>query len=96
VKLGLSYGGKNTLCRLRKFKKRALRSIFGPKRNNVIGGWRKLLNEEHHNLYFLPNKNDQIKEDEMGGTCSTNGEEEWILDFGGKARRKETTRKTWT
>jgi hypothetical protein len=36
-------------------------------------------------------------EDEMGGACSTNGgEEECIEDIGGKARRKETTRKTKT
>jgi hypothetical protein len=31
----------------------------------------------------------------MGGACSANGgEEECIYDFGGKAGRKETTRKT--
>jgi hypothetical protein len=36
-----------------KFEKRALWSIFGPKRNIVIGGWRKLLIEEIHNLYFF-------------------------------------------
>jgi hypothetical protein len=34
---------------------RALRRIFGPKRNEVIGGWRKLNNEELHNLYSSPN-----------------------------------------
>jgi hypothetical protein len=28
-----------------------LRRIFGPKRNEVTGGWRKLHNEELHNLY---------------------------------------------
>jgi hypothetical protein len=31
-----------------------LRSIFGPKRDEVTGGWRKLHNEELHNLYSLP------------------------------------------
>jgi hypothetical protein len=30
---------------------RILGRIFGPKRYEVIGGWRKLLNEELHNLY---------------------------------------------
>jgi hypothetical protein len=30
-----------------------LRRIFGPKRDEVMGGWRKLHNELH-NLYFLP------------------------------------------
>jgi hypothetical protein len=29
--------------------------IFGPKRDGVTGGWRKLHNEELHNLYSLPN-----------------------------------------
>jgi hypothetical protein len=30
---------------------RVLRRIFGPKRDKVTGGWRKLHNEELHNLY---------------------------------------------
>jgi hypothetical protein len=32
----------------------------------------------------------------MGRACSTKGEEEYIQDIGGKARKKETTRKTKT
>jgi hypothetical protein len=36
------------------FENRVLRGIFGPKRDEVIGGWRKLHNEELHDLYFLP------------------------------------------
>jgi hypothetical protein len=40
----------------------------------VTGGWRKLHNEELHNLYFSPSYNEQVKEDEMGKACSTNGE----------------------
>jgi hypothetical protein len=31
-----------------------LRRIFGPKRDEVIGAWRKLHNEELHNLYISP------------------------------------------
>jgi hypothetical protein len=31
-----------------------LRRIFGPKRGEVTGGWRKLHNEELHNLYSSP------------------------------------------
>ena len=31
-----------------------LRRIFGPKRDVVAGGWRKLHNEELHNLYCCP------------------------------------------
>jgi hypothetical protein len=33
----------------------ALRRIFGPKREELAGGWRRLYNEELHNLYFSPN-----------------------------------------
>jgi hypothetical protein len=33
------------------FENRVLRRIFGPKRDGVAGGWRKLHNEELHNLY---------------------------------------------
>jgi hypothetical protein len=40
--------------RLRVFENRVLRRIFGPKRFEVMGDWRKLHNEELHNLYFLP------------------------------------------
>jgi hypothetical protein len=33
---------------------RMLRRIFRPKRDGVTGGWRKLHNEELHNLYSSP------------------------------------------
>jgi hypothetical protein len=36
------------------FENRALRGIFGPKRDELKGGWRKLLKEELHNLYSPP------------------------------------------
>jgi hypothetical protein len=36
--------------RLRVFENRVLRRIFGPKRDEVTGGWRKLHNEELHGL----------------------------------------------
>jgi hypothetical protein len=41
--------------RLRVFENRVLRRIFKAKRDEVTGGWRKLHNEELHNLYFSPN-----------------------------------------
>jgi hypothetical protein len=47
--------------RLRMFQKRVLRRIFGPKRDGVMGGWRKLHNEELHNLYSSPSKIGIIK-----------------------------------
>jgi hypothetical protein len=37
-----------------RFKNRVLRRIFGPKRDEVMGGWRKLHNEELHGLYSSP------------------------------------------
>jgi hypothetical protein len=39
---------------LKVFEKRVLRKIFGPKTEEVMGGWRKLHNEELYNLYFSP------------------------------------------
>jgi hypothetical protein len=38
-----------------------LRRIFGPKRDEVTGDWRKLYNEELHNLYSSPNINRRLK-----------------------------------
>jgi hypothetical protein len=40
--------------RLRVFENTGLRRIFGPKRDEVTGGWRKLHSDELHNLYSLP------------------------------------------
>jgi len=41
--------------RLRVFENRVLRRIFGPKRDEVTGEWRKLHNEELNDLYSSPN-----------------------------------------
>jgi hypothetical protein len=41
--------------KLRVFENMVVRIIFGPKRDNVRGDWRKLHNEELHNLYSSPN-----------------------------------------
>jgi hypothetical protein len=48
-------------CRLRVFENRVLRGIFGPKRDEVTGKWRRLHNKELHALYFSPNINRVIK-----------------------------------
>jgi hypothetical protein len=47
--------------RLRVFENRVLRRIFGHKRDEVMGEWRKLHNGELHNLYSSPNNIRQIK-----------------------------------
>jgi hypothetical protein len=41
--------------RLRVCENRVLRKIFGPKRLEVSGEWRKLHNESFNHLYFSPN-----------------------------------------
>jgi len=40
--------------RRRVFENRVLRRIFGPKRDEVTGEWKKLHNEEHKDLYCSP------------------------------------------
>jgi hypothetical protein len=37
------------------FENRVLRRIFGPKRDEVTGEWRRLYNEELNDLYSSPN-----------------------------------------
>jgi hypothetical protein len=60
------------------FDNRVLRRIFGPKRDEVMGGWRKLHIEELHDLYSSPSIIRIIKwrGNEVGRTCGTNGGEE--------------------
>jgi len=43
------------------FENRVLRGIFGPKREEVAGGWRTLHNDEVVNLYASPNISSVIK-----------------------------------
>jgi hypothetical protein len=40
--------------RLKEFVSRVLRRMFGLKRNAMVGGWRKLHNEELYDLYSSP------------------------------------------
>jgi hypothetical protein len=40
--------------KLKTFENRMLRRIFRPKRDEIIGGWRKMNNEQLHKLYSSP------------------------------------------
>jgi hypothetical protein len=59
------------------FENRVLRRIFGPKRDEVTGEWRKLHNEELHILYSFPTIIRQIKSRRMrwAGRVARMGEE---------------------
>jgi hypothetical protein len=63
--------------RLRVFENRVLRRTFGPKRDEVTGEWRKLHNEELHNLYSSPDIIRQSKSRQMrwAGHVARMGEE---------------------
>jgi hypothetical protein len=59
------------------FENRVLRNIFGPKRDEVTGEWRKLHKEEVHNLYSSPDITRQVKSRRMrwAGHVARMGEE---------------------
>jgi hypothetical protein len=63
--------------RLRVMGNRVLRRIFGPKTDEVMGEWRKLHNEELHNLYTSPDIIRQVKSRRMrwAGHVARMGEE---------------------
>ena len=57
------------------FENRVLRRVFGPKRDEVTGEWRKLHNEELSDLYSLPNivQGGKLEKNEIGGACGAYG-----------------------
>ena len=69
--------------RLRVYENRVLRRIFGPKRNEVTGEWRKLHNEELNDLYCSPSVVREMKSRRMRrvGLVARMGERR-IQDFG--------------
>jgi hypothetical protein len=82
--------------KLRLFENRVLRRIFGPKGDEVTGGCTKL-HEELHNLYCSLSTVRIIEPRKMRWAwhVAPMGEK-CIWNIGGKAGRKETSRKTKT
>jgi hypothetical protein len=73
--------------RLRVFENRVLRRIFGPKRDEATGEWRRLHSEELNDLYSSPNIVRVIKSRGMkweGHVARVGGKERCIQDFGGE------------
>jgi hypothetical protein len=75
------------VCTLLKvFENRVLRRVFGPKRDEVTGEWRKLHNEELNHLYFLPNIVRVVQSRRMRCACGAyGGGERCAQGFGGEA-----------
>jgi hypothetical protein len=68
-------------CTLRVFENKVLRRIFGPKRDDVTGEWRRLHNE-HYVLYASPDIVWVIQSRrQLGRACSTYGEKKVHTGF---------------
>jgi hypothetical protein len=94
VKLGLTLREEH---RLRMFENRVLRRIFGPRRYEETGEWRKLHSGELHNLYSLLDIIRRIKSRRMrrAGHVTRIGEERKAKRvFYGKGGRKKSSWKT--
>jgi hypothetical protein len=76
---------------LRVFENRVMRRIFGSKREEVMGEWRKLHNEELHNLYSYPDiiRQDKSRRMRWAGHVARMGEERKVYKvLVGKPERK--------
>ena len=72
--------------RLKVSENRVLKRIFGPKRGELTGKWRKLYNGDLTDLYTLPNIIRVIKSRRMrwDGHVAGRGEARCVQDFGGE------------
>jgi hypothetical protein len=75
-----------------------LRRIIGPKIDEVTGDWRKLHNEELHNLYSSPNRIRMLKSRRMrwAGHVARMGRRGMLIGFLWESQKERTTRKTKT
>jgi hypothetical protein len=80
VKLGPSHYKKN---RSKVFENFELRIVFGPKTDEVTGGWKGLHNEKLHKLYSSPNIIRMIKSRRMrwAGRVARMGDEKCVQNF---------------
>jgi hypothetical protein len=78
------------------FENRVLRRKFGPKRDEVTEEWRKLHNEELHDMYSSPNTIRIIKARRMRWVGHVARMARRGSRTGGKVRGKDATRKTKT
>jgi hypothetical protein len=72
------------------FKNRVLRMIFRPKRGEVTGEWRKLHNEELHDLYSSPSIIRMIKSRRMrwAGHVARMGKRGTHIDYWWESQRE--------
>jgi hypothetical protein len=76
------------------FENRVLGKIFGARKDEVTGEWRRLKNENFYDQYYSSNIS-QIKKNEMGRTCGRyGGDDMGIQGYRGETRGKETVWKT--
>jgi len=75
---------------------RVLSKLYGPKRDEVTGEWRKLHNEELNDLFYSSNTVRVIKSRLMRwvGNVGRMGTSEVYAGFGRKIYRKKTTSRT--
>jgi hypothetical protein len=70
------------------FEDRGMRNIYGPRRGEVTGAWRRLCDEElfYSVLLTKNHSGDKIMKNEMGGSCGLyGGQDRCTQGFGGKA-----------
>jgi len=83
--------------KLKVFQNMVLRRIFGPRRDEVTGEWRRLHNEELNDLYSSPNIVRVMKSRRMrwAGHVARMGEERGVYRvLVGETGGKETTEET--
>jgi hypothetical protein len=84
--------------RLRVSENRRLRRIFGPMRDEMTGGWRKLHNEELHNFYPSPSIIKVMTSRRMrwAGHAARMGQRVIYIGYWWESQKERATRKTKT